>query len=52
MNTSDNPPLTLTQKIVLAALAGALVGIVTALVQHHGSRWMVGRSVRKTVLPP
>lgn len=50
MNINDNPPLTLTQKIILSALAGAMVGVITALIQHHGSRWMAARSVRMTPL--
>lgn len=47
----DNPPLTLTQKIVLAALAGALVGVVSALVWHNGTRFFNGSGGRRLQTP-
>lgn len=44
--------LTLAQKLLIAALAGALVGLVGALASHHLTRYVTTRSVRRTPLPP
>ncbi|MGH8021851.1 MAG: hypothetical protein ACREIA_26925 [Opitutaceae bacterium] len=44
---SSDSDLTLQQKIIIAVLAGAAIGAVSAIVQHHATRFVRSRSIRR-----